>query len=77
MQVEIDDLLEGLEIQVGERLVGRDGGSRLVAARAVDEAVDAAPPGEDRVAGTLQRGAVEHVGGESEALGLRSLHPAA
>ena len=72
MQIQIDDLLEGVEIEIGETLVWSDGRAGHVAARAVDEAVDAAPFREHCVPRLLQRRAVEHVGDEADALGVRS-----
>ena len=69
MEVEVNDLLEGGEIEVGESLVGRDGGSGLVAAGTVDEGVDAAPLGEDGIAGFFEGGAVVDIGLDGEDLG--------
>ena len=65
-QVEVDHLAEGVDVQIEERLVRRDGGSRHVASGGVEQDVDGAEACHDVALVLLQRVFVEYVGGEEQ-----------
>ncbi len=73
MKVEIDDLLEGIEVEIEEGFFRRDGRAGHVSAGGVEDAINLAPFGEGGIAGLFERRAVEDIAQYAEHLGIRSL----
>ncbi len=65
-EVEVEDVVDGLDVEVEEGAVGCGGGLGLVASGGVDEDVDGAEGGGDLFEGLFEVGAVGDVAGDAE-----------
>ena len=75
MEIQIDHFFKRAEIEIEERLLGRDGRPGHISTRAIEQHVDAVPFRQDGIPGGLQGGAFEDVGGQSDGVGTRIDQP--
>ena len=70
-EVQIHHLTHRLNVEIEDRLIGRNGSRCLIAASAIDEHVDTAVCLHDSVIATLQRRLVQHVALQEQSLTTR------
>lgn len=63
-EVHSEHLLEGLDVDVEESFVGRNGGTGLIASGGIEQGIDAAIAGHDGIAGGLHGLYIHHIGGD-------------